>query len=231
MSSLTSFIAVSSSDSNIHSRLNNLLIKHSFNTINLHSIEALTDTISNYPIDIIVIDDSLLDKQGIDAYFLIRNTCNNTIVILLDSNNRSIDEDKLLNFRANAIISKQQSDAIILANIKGMLQYNSGRSSKSKIILTAKDLIINLQKHHVTQDNKELKLTLGEMKLLIILANKKGLLVSRDTLFSELMHISYSGESRALDWRVSSLRRKLDDNKPPYKYIKTIRGLGYMLLT
>ena len=54
-------------------------------------------------------------------------------------------------------------------------------------------------------------------------------ILNRDMIIKEIRKIEYDGLDRSIDMRISSLRKKLDDTRPPYKYIKTIRAQGYIL--
>ena len=48
-------------------------------------------------------------------------------------------------------------------------------------------------------------------------------------IVKEIRNIDYDGLDRSIDMRICSLRKKLDDVTPPYKYIKTVRAKGYIL--
>ena len=48
-------------------------------------------------------------------------------------------------------------------------------------------------------------------------------------LIKAVRNLDYDGLDRSIDMRISSLRKKLNDTKPPYKYIKTVRAKGYLL--
>ena len=56
-----------------------------------------------------------------------------------------------------------------------------------------------------------------------------GRMVTREELYHSLRGIDYDGLDRSIDMRVSSLRKKMDDANPPFRYIKTVRGKGYLL--
>ena len=56
-----------------------------------------------------------------------------------------------------------------------------------------------------------------------------GIILNREMIINEIRKIEYDGFDRSIDMRISSLRKKLNDTAPPYKYIKTIRAKGYML--
>jgi DNA-binding response OmpR family regulator len=63
-----------------------------------------------------------------------------------------------------------------------------------------------------------------------VLVKAAGKLVSRDEIIKNIPGLYNYRESRALDLRVAALRKKLGDQIDPRKYIKTIRGKGYIFI-
>ena len=70
-------------------------------------------------------------------------------------------------------------------------------------------------------------LTSGEFEVLWYLMENAGQNVSRDDLYLEIRGLEYDGFDRSIDLRISHIRKKMDDEKAPYKYLKTIRNKGY----
>jgi two-component system response regulator RstA len=69
----------------------------------------------------------------------------------------------------------------------------------------------------------------SEIDLVLLLSQSQGQAVSRDECFQALRGFDYDGSDRSLDMRISSLRKKIMDQKSPHRFIKTVRGVGYML--
>ena len=92
------------------------------------------------------------------------------------------------------------------------------------------DLSINLEAYQLFKGDTEIQLTSGEFQLLALLAKNAGEPISRDSLYQQLRGIEYDGLDRSIDLRISSLRKKLGDDLPPYRYIKTVRSKGYLLV-
>jgi two-component system response regulator CpxR len=87
-----------------------------------------------------------------------------------------------------------------------------------------------LETRAATLDDKPLVLTVSEFDLLVALARNKGRVLSRDQLFNELMDCEWDVFDRAIDMHISALRKKLGDHPKEPRFIKTIRGIGYMLV-
>ncbi len=80
-------------------------------------------------------------------------------------------------------------------------------------------------------DGRVLDLTDTEYDLLLLLIRRKGLGVSRDVIKRELRGLPYDGRDRSIDLGMVRLRRKLGDSSRRPRYIKTVRGVGYMLVS
>jgi DNA-binding response OmpR family regulator len=95
------------------------------------------------------------------------------------------------------------------------------------------DLAIDVPGHKATLGGRELALTSFELRLLLALARRAGEIVTRE----ELAHVVLpKGEKydpsvdRSLDVHVSHLRQKLGDGAREPKRIRTVRGIGYVLV-
>ncbi len=76
-----------------------------------------------------------------------------------------------------------------------------------------------------------LDLTDTEFDLLLLLIRHQGSSLSRDTIKREMRGLPYDSRDRSIDLGMVRLRRKLGDDARRPRFIKTVRGLGYMLIT
>lgn len=82
----------------------------------------------------------------------------------------------------------------------------------------------------VDVDGRTVRLTDAEFELLRILAQHPGCVVSRDFIYEQLRGLDYDGRDRAIDLRISRIRRKLGDDAHRPVFIRSVRGEGYMLM-
>ena len=85
---------------------------------------------------------------------------------------------------------------------------------------------MNIKKHDVTVNGKEVALTLKEFELLEKLMLNKGIVLTRDQLLTEIWGYDFDGETRTVDVHIRTLRQKLGEAS---RCIETIRGVGYKL--
>jgi len=89
------------------------------------------------------------------------------------------------------------------------------------------DLVLDLEKTTLNKGKTSFKLTPKEAKLLAVLMENEGKIVSRDQLISKVWYANSAGQSRSLDVHIRWLRQKVEDNPNIPEYILTRRGLGY----
>ena len=92
------------------------------------------------------------------------------------------------------------------------------------------ELRVSPSNQRVQLGDEEVTLSTQEFALLHELVRNAGSVSSRESLFRALRGIDYDGMDRSIDVRISRLRRKLGDDQPPPRRIKTIWGKGYLLV-
>ena len=75
-------------------------------------------------------------------------------------------------------------------------------------------------------DGREVTLTLKEFELLCLLLEKRGAVLTRDALLTQVWGYGFDGESRTVDVHVRTLRQKLGEAGG---LIETVRGVGYKI--
>jgi DNA-binding response OmpR family regulator len=180
--------------------------------------------------DIVVLDIMLPGIDGVEVCRRIRDSFINP-VLMLTAKDDDLSEVASLNTGADGYLNKPVRPHVLLAHIKSLLRRNqAGMTRLDKNIVQVQNLLINMKTYTIKKDETDVILTSGEFELLAILVRSNGVPVSRDALYQQLRGIEYDGIDRSIDLRVSSLRKKLDDDVPPYRYIKTVRSKGYLLV-
>ena len=112
-----------------------------------------------------------------------------------------------------------------------MLRIQNILNKKNKIDLQSKYRIgsaeVDLNKMTISLDNKTKKINNSEKKILLEMLANPGTTYSRD----EIGKISGISQERSIDVMITRLRQKLETNPKNPKFLQTIRGSGYVLLT
>ena len=90
------------------------------------------------------------------------------------------------------------------------------------------DMQIDVMKRRVTRNGERLDLTTKEFSLLHLLAQRRGEVLSRSLIASQVWDMNFDSDTNVVDVAIRRLRAKLDDPHPR-KLIQTVRGIGYVL--
>lgn len=91
------------------------------------------------------------------------------------------------------------------------------------------DMTLNLETATLKKNGSEIHLTPKEMKVMALLMQNVGKVVSRSVLMQEVWDTEYLGDTRTLDVHICWLRQKIEEDPRIPEYILTRRGQGYEL--
>ncbi len=143
-------------------------------------------------------------------------------VIMLTAKSGEYDRIKGLDGGADDYIVKPFSVLELISRIKAVLR--RAQAPKAEALLEAGTIKIDASRHIVTQNGKEIPLTLKEFELLTYLVGNKNLVLTRDKIMDKIWQCDFETQSRTVDMHIKMLRRKLGDDA-----IKTVRGVGYKI--
>ena len=211
------------------------LLARGFKVTTCHRGDDAVELINQLNPDIVLLDGMLPGLDGLDVCKSVRPDFINPI-IMITARDEEIDEVLGLEMGADDYITKPVRARVLLARIRGLLRRQDTTNQQVSVPLVSESsqlqfsgLIINEQARIVSLDGTEIQLSSNEFDVLWFLAQKAGQVVSRDELVSHLRGFDYDGIDRSLDMRISSLRKKIKDQQAPHRFIKTVRGVGYML--
>lgn len=177
--------------------------------------------------DLILLDNMLPKKTGLEVCAEIRARGKNMPIIMLTVQSEVPTKVALLNAGADDYVTKPFSFEELSARIRAVLRRPAAALEET---LTVGDLVINFNTHLVTRAGREIYLTKKEYELLVYLARNKGKSVSRGMILEHVWDINADPFSNTLETHMLNLRRKVD-LKFPAKLIHTIAGRGYKLDT
>lgn len=179
--------------------------------------EAMKKAPFNY--DIAVLDITLPDGNGFDLFGKIRKYSDLPVIFLTAVD----DEDSVVNgleLGADDYITKPFSTRELIARIKRAANKNS-----KKNIITVSGVTLDLEKSAVFENGKQLELTALEYKLLSLLMQNVGRVVTRELIFEKIWDVSGNFvNDNTLTVYIKRIRKKLDAD-----IIKTVKGMGYQV--
>jgi two-component system phosphate regulon response regulator PhoB len=137
------------------------------------------------------------------------------------------EADRVIGFELGAddYVTKPFSPRELVLRVKAILRRKEVGPDGEKVIQIG-DLLIDIDRHHVSIKKSPIKLTSTEFKLLVELASKRGRVQTREHLLDKVWGYTYEGYARTVDTHVRRLREKMGSSGD---YIETIRGVGYRL--
>jgi DNA-binding response OmpR family regulator len=190
------------------------------------------DCILEDPPALVVLDMRLPRLDGIDVCQAVRPRFKAPI-LMLTANDDDLTEVAALNAGIDDYLSKPVRPHVLLARIRALLRRTEmvPAAPMPHSDVTIQDLVLNADARTVTRSGQALQVSDSEFQLLSILSESAGAVVTRDSLLDLLRGIEAQGPDRSVDMRISKLRKRLGDTKSPYRYIRTVRNMGYLLLT
>jgi len=193
-----------------------------------NGLEALEQLQSEEP-ELLVLDLVMPDMDGFETLKQVRSM-SSIPVIILSARETSIDKIKGLEMGADDYLAKPFSPDELLARIEAIrrrLVPGQDRRVIDSIVLGR--ITVNLKKHLVVVDGKEIPLTRIEWLLLSELSRNAGKLMLYEELLAKIWGPEYRDDIQILRTWISRLRHKIeqDDEKPTI--IRTIPKTGYMI--
>jgi DNA-binding response OmpR family regulator len=176
----------------------------------------------NEKFDLVLLDWMLPEMTGLEVCEKIRETNSKTPIIFLTAKDTVQETVEGLKTGANDYIKKPFSFDELVERIKVQL-----RDKTEQETLTLGPIEINLQKHAVTVNKREVSLTQKEFDLLTYLVKNKGNVCSRTQIIQDVWDIHFDYDTGVIDVFMNAIRKKLN-LKVDEDYIKTIRGVGYI---
>ncbi len=221
-------ILVAEDDPDIASLLSHYLQKAGFEAAVVASGRDVLPRIRRDPPDLLLLDLMLPGLDGLEVCRAVRADVNTAAipVIMLTAKGEESDRIVGLELGADDYITKPFSPNEVVARIRALLR-RSSRSGPSENRLTYGVLSVDVERHVVKVDGREVKLTAKEFLLLQYLMQHRGRVLSRDLLLSDVWGYSYTGGTRTVDVHVRRLREKVPLLADA---IVTVKQFGYKLL-
>ena len=175
--------------------------------------------------DIMVLDLMLPGLDGLDVCRKIRKD-NDIPIIMLTARDEESDRLVGLEIGADDYVTKPFSPKEVVARAKAILRRSNKEVVRSEPI-KAGTLLIDLERHQITNGDQIIDVTPTEFKILELLAGNIGKVYSRLQIVEQTQGYTFEGYERTIDAHIKNLRRKVEINPKEPQYIQTVYGIGY----
>jgi DNA-binding response OmpR family regulator len=210
------------------SQLQQTLTRQNYDVDTAADGQAALDQIFDGAHDLILLDIMLPKIDGLSVLKEIRQAKIRIPVIMLTA--RGAVEDKIagLDYGADDYLAKPFAMAELLARIRSVLR-RIGESGEAA--LTVADITLDTKLREVRHQDRKVELTPKEFSILEFLLYNKNRVVSRFTLAEHVWGDEFDPftMSNFIDVHIKNLRRKLGDAGGDKSFIRTIRGIGFII--
>lgn len=194
-------------------------------TTALDGIEGLRLARETHP-DLVVLDIMLPGMSGLEICRILRAESAVPIILLTA---KTTEQDRIIGLDEGAddYVTKPFSPKELAARVRAVFRRTSDESQMGPEELNFGHLSVNFLKHEAYVDNKALKLTPVEFKILGLMIKEPNRVFSRAQLVEKVLGFDFEGFDRTIDVHILNLRRKLEPDSTHPKFIKTVYGSGY----
>ena len=193
--------------------------------------EALPIITSQCP-DLILLDLGLPDMDGMEIIRQVR-TWSSVPIIVLSARTQEQEKVRALDLGADDYLTKPIGTSELLARIRTALRHSNRLNTDSPLYkrpFHARGLTIDFEKHLVSVDGKDVHLTQIEFKILSLLAQNSGRVMTYDTIISNIWGPYADDDNSILRVNMAHIRRKLEQNPAEPQYVFTEIGIGYRMI-
>jgi len=189
--------------------------------------EALTRFRAAIP-DIVLLDIGLPDVDGLEVLRQMRMVAD-VPTLLVTARAEEMDTIIGLSVGADDYITKPFSMRELVARVKSVLRRTEQSANTADDVLSVNGLVIDLGRHTVAVNDREVTLSPQEFALLECLARHPGRAMSREVLLQQAWNESEYIDPRTVDVHVRWVRGKIETEPSQPTRILTVRGVGYKL--
>ncbi len=224
-------IALADDDRNILTSLRMLLEAEGYKILAYTDGVSALDGITNDPPDLAILDIKMPRMDGMELLRRLRQKTEMP-VIFLTSKDEEIDELFGLKMGADDYIRKPFSQRLLVERVRSILRRSQPRDASAppedaaKIVERGK-LKLDPERHTCIWDNKQVTLTVTEFLILQALAQRPGVVKSRDALMDAAYDDQVYVDDRTIDSHIKRLRKKFKIVDTNFDVIETLYGVGY----
>ena len=176
--------------------------------------------------DLLIVDINMPLMDGFEFIEKIRSNGDQTPALMLSARADRADVTRGLTLGADDYVTKPFGLEELVLRIRAILRRSQFNESSS-ISLSCGPIALDEASHQVSFNGEVVDLSPTEFRLLHVLLESKGRVLSKSVLLDEVWGINFETETTVVDTYISYLRKKL--HKDGFEGIRTVRGVGFQL--
>jgi len=181
-----------------------------------------------HPVDLVVLDVMLPGLSGLEICRALRGDKATAAIPIIMVTARAEETDRIvgLEIGADDYLAKPFSPNELVARVRALMR-RSKRTDAEVTTLSFGQIVMDLSRHIVSDNGRDVRLTAKEFLLLQYLLEHRGRVLSRDLLLGDVWGYRYTGGTRTVDVHVRRLREKLP---ALVDALVTVKQFGYKLV-
>jgi two-component system OmpR family response regulator len=223
---MAQLIMVIDDEAGVRDLLGDALKLAGFETITAADAMIAQTLLRNTKPDLLIVDINMPMMDGFEFIERIRSSGDNTPALMLSARGDRADVTRGLTLGADDYVTKPFGLEELVLRIKAILR-RSQFSVETSATISCGPITLDSDSHQVTFGGEVVDLSPTEFRLLHVLLESKGRVLSKTYLLDEVWGITFESESTVVDTYISYLRKKL--HKDGFEGIRTVRGVGFQL--
>lgn len=186
--------------------------------------------------DMVILDLTLPGMDGLEICQRLRSQPTYPLILMLTSRTTELDRVLGLEMGADDYLTKPFSIREMVARVKALFRRRDALGSTQPLcpqkenMITAGDLIIDIEKRVTTLLQIVVNLTAKEFDLLLLFACHPGRVYTRTQLLELIWGYAYEGYEHTVNSHINRLRAKIEKNSSQPRYLLTVWGVGYKFM-
>jgi two-component system alkaline phosphatase synthesis response regulator PhoP len=223
---MKAMIAVVEDDQDLLELLEYRLAKEGYDVVGFLNTKNVKNVLSEEVVDLILMDRNLPDVEGSEYIAMLRYQGMKTPVIFLSAKDSSTQIQEGFERGADDYVCKPFEIEELLLRIRAVLRRTRGEEEEQ--IVSYRDIELHLHSREIFISGSTVELTKLEFNLLRIFIENRSTVLRRDFLLKNVWGKSGTYQGRTVNVAINRLKEKIDPDKSK-DYIKTVRGIGYII--
>jgi len=177
--------------------------------------------------DLLIVDINMPMMDGFEFIERIRSNGDNTPALMLSARGDRADITRGLTLGADDYVTKPFGLEELVLRVRAILR-RASFTEATPTVLACGPITLDEDSHKVTFNSDVVDLSPTEFRLLHVLLESNGRVLTKTFLLDEVWGINFETETTVVDTYISYLRKKL--HRDGFEGIRTVRGVGFQLL-
>jgi two-component system KDP operon response regulator KdpE len=223
---LNPLLLIVEDDKQIRNFINFSLTSQEYECIEATTGKEAINIIATHNLSAIILDLGLPDMSGMDIIRKVRSFSDIPIIVV-SAHDQDHDKVEALDAGADDYLTKPFSIKELLARIRVIFRHFDVTKKDIPSIYRVGDLEIDMEKHKVSLEGREIHFTPMEYEVLTLLVKNAGKVLTHKYILKEVWGSDLESDMQSVRVFMANIRRKLESNPTKPRYILTEVGIGY----